>query len=157
MLIARNLCRAVAVGITVLGLQACNTAPPRPIIEPSPSSKAEQQQFYATQPSAAPIAALIQQAQSKQRAGHSAQATASIERALRIDPYNPKLWQLLAIIQLKQGAAAQAEVMALKSISIARNNSPLQQENWVIIAQARRLKGDEQGARDAEQRASAFD
>jgi Flp pilus assembly protein TadD len=157
MLIARNLCRAVAVGITVLGLQACNTAPPRPIMGPSPSSKAEQQQFYATQPSAAPIAALIQQAQSKQRAGHSTQATASVERALRIDPYNPKLWQLLAIIQLKQGAAAQAEVMALKSISIARNNSPLQQENWIIIARARRLKGDIQGARNANQRASAFD
>jgi predicted Zn-dependent protease len=76
---------------------------------------------------------------------------------LRIDPYNSKLWQLLAIIQLKQGAAAQAEVMALKSLSIARNNSPLQQENWIIIARARRLKGDIQGARNANQRASAFD
>lgn len=157
MVIARNLRGAVAACVVLIGLNACNTAPPKIIIEPNPSSKAARRQFHATQPSAALIKALIQTAQGEQRAGDSRRAAATVERALRIDPYNPELWQLLAMIRLQQGDVAQAEVMAAKSNSVVGNNHALQRDNWAIIARARRLKGDVRGARDAQRRAAAFD
>jgi hypothetical protein len=50
-------------------------------------------------------------------------ATASLQRALQINPYDPKLWQLLAAIGLEQGDAAQAKmVAAVNTLDHPRNH-----------------------------------
>ncbi len=147
-----------AAGLFLICLHGC-VAPPKtdtPAPPPPPVPTA-QEQSEAPQPSAAPVVALIKKAQGERREGRLEQAAASVERALRIDPYDSKLWNLLAAIRLQQGNAAQAEAMASKSNSLARNDRRLQRENWLIIAQARRQRGDEDGAREAEQRARTDD
>jgi predicted Zn-dependent protease len=133
------------------GLQACGVAPP--ITSPAPAPPPSQEAPREASPSASPVVALIDKAQTAQRAGHFEDAAASLERAVRIDPYDPMAWQMLAKVRLAQGDSMQAEAMAAKSNSLAYGNEALQRENWRIIAQARRMRGDAQGAREAERRA----
>lgn len=108
----------------------------------------------APAPAASPaVVALLQDSQRQNDAGQPARAAALLERALRIEPRNATLWQRLADVRLRQGRAAQAESLALKSNSLAGTDTPLQARNWQIIAQARRNQGNAAGARRAQQRA----
>ena len=50
--------------------------------------------------------------------GRAEQAAITIERALRIDPQNPTLWQYLAVARRELGDTAQADVMTAKSRSL---------------------------------------
>src|SRR5882672_3557436 len=65
------------------------------------------------------IAGLLDGARTDAAAGRLANAAASLERALRIEPRNPRLWQELARVRLKQGDYAQAESTAARSNSWA--------------------------------------
>lgn len=159
MLTASTISRGAVVAGIVLWLQAC-AAPPKMIIEsppPPPPPPSVQPRPVESRPSVAPVAALMRKAQVEQRAGRLAEAGAVVERALRIDPYDPDLWQSLAVIRLAQGDAAQAEVLASKSNSVANNDPDLQTRNWEIIARARRASGNEKGARNADRRARLYD
>ena len=76
-------------------------------------------------------------------------ASAQLERAIRIQPKNPELWHVLADIRLRERQPGLAEDLAKKSNAMAKNLVPLIQSNWVIIAEARRQRGDLQGASEA--------
>ncbi len=95
------------------------------------------------------IAGLMDGARADAAAGRLANAAASLERALRIEPRNPRLWQELARVRLKQGDYAQAESTAARSNSWAGGDSGLRAENWRLIAQAREARGNAEGARSA--------
>jgi len=95
------------------------------------------------------IAGLLDGARTDAAAGRLANAAASLERALRIEPRNPRLWQELARVRLKQGDYAQAESTAARSSSWAGSDHVLRAENWRLIAQARDARGDAEGARAA--------
>ncbi len=82
-------------------------------------------------------------------AGRLANAAATLERALRIEPRNPRLWQELARVRLKQGQYAQAESVAARSNSWAGSDNALRAGNWRLIAEARTARGDAEGARAA--------
>jgi Tfp pilus assembly protein PilF len=97
----------------------------------------------------AAIASLMDGARSDVAAGRLANAAASLERALRIEPRNPRLWQELARVRLMQGEYAQAESVAARSNSWAGGDNRLRAENWRLIAQAREARGDAAGARAA--------
>lgn len=64
-------------------------------------------------------------------------AAALLERALRIEPRNARLWQRLAEVRLSQGHYAQAESLAIKSNALAPKDQALQARNAQIIQQAR--------------------
>ena len=49
------------------------------------------------------IAGLMQSARDDAAAGRLVQAAATLERALRIEPRNPRLWNELARVRLRQG------------------------------------------------------
>jgi|SRR5688572_31811204 hypothetical protein len=98
---------------------------------------------------AAAIASLVTSARADIAAGRLTNAAASLERALRIEPRNPHLWQELARVRLKQGDYQQAESVAARSNSWAGNDGRLRAENWRLIAQARDARGDASGARAA--------
>ena len=100
-------------------------------------------------PASAAIASLVTSARSDAAAGRLTNAAASLERALRIEPRNPHLWQELARVRLKQGDYQQAESVAARSNSWAGSDSRLRAENWRLIAQARDARGDVAGARAA--------
>jgi Tfp pilus assembly protein PilF len=95
------------------------------------------------------IAGLMESARTDLAAGRLANAAASLERALRIEPRNPRLWQELARVRLKQGDYAQAEGVAARSNSWAGADNTLRAENWRLIAESRAARGDADGARAA--------
>jgi tetratricopeptide (TPR) repeat protein len=128
---------------------------PAPVLEPAPLEPAPLEPAPAPAPPPAArterpvIAGLLDGARADAAAGRLANAAASLERALRIEPRNPRLWQELARVRLKQGEYAQAESTAARSNSWAGGDSALRAENWRLIAQAREARGDAEGARAA--------
>ena len=60
--------------------------------------------------------ALIKQADTEIGMGKLATATATIERALRIEPENPDLWMKLSELHKRQGNNEQAASMADKAV-----------------------------------------
>jgi Tfp pilus assembly protein PilF len=74
-------------------------------------------------------------------AGRLANAAASLERALRIEPRNPRLWHELAQVRLRQGEYAQVESLAARSNAWAGSDSTLREDNQRLIEQARQAAG----------------
>ena len=83
------------------------------------------------------IAGLMESARSDAAAGRLVQAAGTLERALRIEPRNPRLWHELARVRLRQGDAAQATQLAARSNSFAGSDSALRAANQSIIEQSR--------------------
>jgi tetratricopeptide (TPR) repeat protein len=100
------------------------------------------------------VLALLNKAHGQAAAGRMDAAGANLERALRIEPRNPALWQELARVRLEQGQYRQAENLAAKSNALAGGSRYLQAANWRIIAEARSRRGDLQGARAAFEKAA---
>jgi predicted Zn-dependent protease len=125
-------------------ITGCATAPaPAPAPTPEPAAKP------AAPSENVAVAGLMQSARADVAAGRLPNAAATLERALRIEPRNPRLWQELARVRLKQGDYVQAESVAARSNSWAGNDTTLRAENWRLIAQAREARGDAEGARAA--------
>jgi len=114
---------------------------PAPAPAPAPATAAPTESIA--------IAGLMESARADTSAGRLANAAASLERALRIEPRNPRLWQELARVRLKQGDYAQAESTAARSNSWAGSDNALRAENWRLIAHAREARGDAEGAKAA--------
>lgn len=139
--------------LALLLLAGCAVAPgpePAPVEQPQPSPA----------PPAAPqaeikenvaIAGLMESARSDAAAGRLPNAAASLERALRIEPRNPRLWQELARVRLQQGDYGQAESLAQRSNTWGGTDNRLRAENWRLIAQSRQARGDADGARKAQE------
>lgn len=100
------------------------------------------------------VVALLRKSQEQSSAGQLDAASASLERALRIEPRNPVLWQRLARVRLEQKDYQQAENLAAKSNSLAGSDRRLRGENWRIIGEARSRRGDRAGAKAAFERAA---
>jgi tetratricopeptide (TPR) repeat protein len=112
----------------------------QPVVPPEPSQNAA-------------VVALFDQARTQSSAGQTEAAGASLERALRIEPRNPVLWQELARVRLAQGQFRQAENLAAKANALSGDDQRLRAKNWRIIGQARRELGDLEGAQAAFDRA----
>jgi tetratricopeptide (TPR) repeat protein len=95
------------------------------------------------------VISLVDTARADVAGGRFDAAVASLERALRIEPNNPALWQELAKLRLQQGQYQQAEGLAARSNGWAGNDKSLRAENWRIIGQARLKRGDYPGAQSA--------
>jgi len=102
------------------------------------------------------VAGLMETARADAAAGKLSSAAASIERALRIEPRNPRLWQELARVRLQQGQFVQVDSVAARSNALAGSDNALRAENWRLIAQAREARGDADGARTARESAEKF-
>lgn len=122
-----------AVALLALIAAACAAPQPAPVGEAPP---APPEPAPAVKESVA-IAGLMDSARSDAAAGRLAEAAATLERALRIEPRNPRLWQELARIRLQQGDFPQAESLAQRSNSWAGSDGALRAENARIIERAR--------------------
>jgi len=122
-----------AVALLALIAAACAAPQPAPVGEAPP---APPEPAPAVKESVA-IAGLMDSARSDAAAGRLAEAAATLERALRIEPRNPRLWQELARMRLQQGDFLQAENLAQRSNSWAGSDGALRAENARIIEQAR--------------------
>ncbi len=131
----------IPLALALLG--GCASTPyPAPVEAPAAPAEAARAENPA-------VASLMARAQTDAAAGRTIDAAASLERALRIEPRNPRLWQALARVRLTQGNYAQAESLAARSNAWAGSDAALRAENWRLIAQAREARGDAAGARAA--------
>ena len=117
--------------LLVLFLAGCATRE-----QPAPETPAPLPEPPAIKENVA-IAGLMQSARDDAAAGRLVQAAASLERALRIEPRNPRLWHELARVRLRQGDTVQAANLAARSNTFAGNDSQLRAANQAIIEQAR--------------------
>jgi tetratricopeptide (TPR) repeat protein len=132
----------------LLFLAGCATGTPQPEA-PAPSAEQPAPQAEPPRENVA-IAGLVDSARADAAAGRLPNAAASLERALRIEPRNPRLWQELARVRLRQGDYAQAESLAQRSNTWGGTDNRLRAQNWSLIAQARQARGDAEGARKAQ-------
>jgi predicted Zn-dependent protease len=148
-------------------LAGCAATPPTqtpPPQEPAPVEAAPPASPGVPAPPAAPAAPapkaaverLMASARTDVAASRLGSAEATLERALRIAPRDPRLWQQLARIRLQQGQYRQAESLAARSNTWAGADNALRAENWSLIAQARDARGDRAGASAAQQNAERY-
>jgi len=100
--------------------------------------------------------ALVTQAHARAAAGDYPAATATLERALRIEPDNPLAWIELGRVQLAAGNAAQADNMGHKALALASGDPNAQAAAWRLIADALRERGRNQEAAAASARADTL-
>jgi len=100
--------------------------------------------------------ALVSQAHTQMNGGSFAMASATLERAMRIEPDNPLLWIELGQVRLGEGSASQADGMGRKALALATGDSQAQASAWRLIAESLRSLGRNQEAADAERRASSL-
>jgi tetratricopeptide (TPR) repeat protein len=83
-------------------------------------------------------------------------AAVNLERAQRLAPQSALVYQKLARVRLKQSRPAEAEQLARKALAYA--TGPVQQaELWRLIAGARRQRGQQAAAQEAEAKAVALE
>lgn len=129
-----------------LVIAGCATVVPDRGAPPEPAPAPSATELPAARTESIAIAGLMDGARADVEAGRLANAAATLERGLRIEPRNPRLWQELARVRFKQGDYMQVEGLAARSNSWARDDPFLRAENWGLIAQAREARGDAQGA-----------
>jgi Tfp pilus assembly protein PilF len=127
------------------------TAPAAPAPVP-PAYTPPPKQFHL----GAASAALVQQAQAQAKSGDFGQASATIERALRIEPDNPLLWIELGRMRLGSGDASQADAMGRKALSLATGDASAQSSAWRLIAEALQAQGRNGEAADAARHAASL-
>jgi len=98
----------------------------------------------------------VTQAHQQARSGDTAQAAATLERALRIEPENPLVWIELGRVRVAENNPAQADAMGRKALTLAGGDPAAQSSAWHLIADALRARGDNGGAAEAEQRAASL-
>ena len=103
------------------------------------------------------VLGLLEQARADAVQNKLQSATGTIERALRIEPRNPWLWQELARLHLALGDHAQAESLAARSNTWAGSDRALRAANWRLIGAARAARGDVAGAQAAAARAAELE
>ena len=73
----------------------------------------------------------------RRAAGRLPNAAATLERALRIEPRNARLWHELAQVRLRQRDYAQAESLAARSNTLAGSDAELRAMNDRLVEEAR--------------------
>jgi Tfp pilus assembly protein PilF len=124
--------------LVVLALAGCATTYQTPAPVEAPAQQQPQVIARAESPA---IAGLLESARSDAAAGKLGSAAATLERALRIEPRNPRLWHELAKVRLRQGDYGQAESLAARSNTYAGSDAELRTANQKIVADARAARG----------------
>ncbi|WP_455220091.1 tetratricopeptide repeat protein [Kaarinaea lacus] len=86
------------------------------------------------------VLALLDQASKQEEMGSPEKAAATLERALRIEPRNARLWHRLAVIRFQQGQYSLAESLAAKSSTLAQGDWHLKEQNAELIQQVRQRR-----------------
>ncbi|WP_445370435.1 tetratricopeptide repeat protein [Methylomonas sp. HW2-6] len=117
---------------------------------------------YAVEDAAIPsgtppaVLALLSEADRSRNSGDLDAAVVVMERALRIDARNPTLTYKLAQLRLKQNKPQLAEELAGKAALLAGSNLDLKRKSWMLIAEARNMQQNPQGAKQAKAKAESF-
>lgn len=148
--------RAFVVLCSVLLLNACASTPPASQSSISPTvTRADSAARGDTDDEA--VARLWSAAERARRTGQDAMALKLIYEALEVSPQNALLWSRAAELQLADLEAALAESYATKSNAFAgQDDTTLLYRNWLIIEQARQIRGDLLGVRSAHKKVQEY-
>jgi tetratricopeptide (TPR) repeat protein len=146
--------------LAALLLAGCVTAPPqqpsRPLrpaydmVAAIRAAGAREQSVIDVAPLRDPgISTLQETAQADERAGHYAQAAATLDQAIKLTPDAPELLQDRAEVAVRLHDYATAERLARQSWSLGPQLGPLCARNWQTIVEMRLQAGDETGAATA--------
>ncbi len=122
------------------------SAPPPPPFQPLES-------FAPLSPA---VNALASAANHDSQSGNIEAATATIERAIRIEPRNATLYYKLALLKLKQSKPRLAEDLAKKAALLASTDAELKKHSWLLVARAREMQGDLKGGKAARAKAGQY-
>ncbi|HQS01727.1 MAG TPA: tetratricopeptide repeat protein [Halothiobacillus sp.] len=120
-----------------------------PATQDTPYSPSMQAMPTASAPA---VIALVTRAEAQTAAGDLGGAEATLERAVQIQPNNPRLWLDFAQLRLAQNQPAEAEQFALRAVQYAVGNNGLRAA-WLMVAKTRDAQGNAQGAADARRKA----
>ena len=122
--------------------QPAPTPAPVPVPEPTPEPPATPAPPSAPVRIIPPVSpasqALLTESRSHQAAGRYAQAAASIERAIRIEPRQPLLWLELGNLRLKEGDYLQAESLGRKALSLSAGDAAISARAQQLITAAKK-------------------
>jgi Tfp pilus assembly protein PilF len=143
-MVARRRPLSPALVLTLL-LGACATGvPPGPAGERDEAGTPGESGSAAGRPEAdlgAAGSALVTRGVNERRAGDYAQAAATLERALRIEPGSAAVWLELARVRLAQGDYVQAGQLARKAGSLATGQPALAAASQAVLAEALERQG----------------
>lgn len=86
-------------------------------------------------------ASLLEQSRAQQQSGNLAQAAATLDRAVRIDPSESAVWLALARLRYAESNWAQAEQLARRAVSLSAADSPVAVDARLLMAEALRMQG----------------
>lgn len=118
------------------------------------ATSAQDAAFAAANPA---VVALLNRANRESAAGRPEASSASLERAIKIEPGNAWLWHRLAQTRLKQNKPAEAASVAARSNSLAGNDGALRARNWRLIASVHELRGESVAAQAARSKAESLE
>lgn len=101
------------------------------------------------------VRGLVAAADSALAKGDVELASVNLERAQRLAPQSALVYQKLAAVRLRQQRPAEAEQLARKALAYA-GGAAQQAALWQLIARARLARGQQAGAREAQERAAAL-
>ncbi len=102
------------------------------------------------------VVVLITESDRNRNSGDLDAAVVDMERALRIDSRNPTLTYKLAQLRIKQNKPQLAEELAGKAALLAGGDLDLKRKSWLLIAEARQMQQNYQGAKEAKSKAESF-
>ena len=123
------------------------TPAPVPETEPGPSINRGESVPVPEEGKAA--ATLLASARQNERTGQFSQAEMMLERALRVEPRNARLWHEMAQVKYGQKDYGQVVQFCIKSNSLAGKDYGLIQQNWLLMEKAYLELGEPEKARQA--------
>ncbi|MBU0909863.1 MAG: tetratricopeptide repeat protein [Proteobacteria bacterium] len=98
---------------------------------------------------------LLASAHQSVQAGQFDRAEVTLERALRVEPRNARLWHEMALVKYGQEDYGQAVQFCLKANSLAGRDSALVRQNWQLMSRAYDKMGKMDKAEQARMKAEA--
>ncbi len=124
---------------------AQSSAPVQPSPQPSPYPPAPPPPARENRLSPA-TSSLVTQARAQAARGDLPAASATLDRALRIEPNNPLLWIELGKLRLIESDAHQAEICGRKALALASGDRRAQSQAGRLLADALRAQQRNQEA-----------
>lgn len=147
-------------GLLLLALAGCSNTPSTPAEDrevnarvriPASQDSAGVQVYSLQNPA---VRQLATQAEDAEKKGDLTQASGYLERALRIQPRDPRLLQHMAEIKLQNEDYQQALSFAVRSYDIGPRVGEICSRNWRTISVAREHMNNANGAKEAALRAT---
>jgi hypothetical protein len=133
-----------------------NIAPVAPPVADAPKQPDELKPLETFAPQTPAVGSLVMAANEESQGGNLDSAVSSIERAIRIEPRNAALYYKLAVLRLKQSKPRLAEDLARKAALLAVNDNNLKKHSWLLVANARDLQNNIDGAKKAKAEADKY-